>query len=315
MKNLVISLDNVSNNNIQTIVQGIKYFALKNKTISIFVVGKQKDILTLESQKNLNLVFSHLEGEEEKKDLYKFTLDLALDTLKDKNGDAFISFINKKELYSLTSKIKDISFPFYLNRFLTGITNRYSYLADAGLNDYITIEEYKTMLKESREFLSNTFQLKNPTFSLASPTENRNNLSDVDKELLSTLSVEDNFNGLSSPFNMIRGKSDLYLASGIESEFLIQGIKAMALSYKEKYDKYIKDDFFAKVSTFFARRMNKFVLSNTKSNLNRLGSFLLGKEKLIIKGDTDATATDILNMLLDIKKYLDYLTLRDFNNK
>ena len=316
MKKLVISLDNLSNSNTQKVVQGIKYFSLKNKIYQIFVVGKQKDILTLDNKNNIKLIYSHLEGEDEVKDLDKTTFKFALETFKENDCDVFISFMDKKELYSLTSSIiKDKAFPFYLNRFLSGITSRYSFISDAGLNDFVSIEEYKEMLKTSKEFINNTFQIKDPTFSLASSTEDRKHLTGVEVELYGELNSYEGFNGLSSPFNIIRGKSDLYLASGIQSEFLFQGIKAMHLSYKEKYDKYIKDDFFAKISTLFAKRMNKFVLTNTNSNLNRLGSFLLGKEKLVVKGDVDASPADILNMLLDTKKYLDYLILKDNKKK
>lgn len=310
MKKIIISLDNLDASNSQKVVQGIKYFSLKNKTTDIFVVGSQKHILTLENKNHISLVFSHLEGEEEKEGLDKFTLSLALDTLKEKEGDALISFFNKKDLYELTKdRIKDISFPFYLTRFLSGITSRYSFLADSGLNDYISSSDFVKILEQSKEFISNVFLIKSPTFSIATSVEERKYLSLVEQELFGEINSFEGFNGLASPFSITRGKSDLYLINASQSEFFIQGIKGMHLAYKEKYDKYIKDDFFAKMSSFFGRKMNKFVLGHTNSNINRLGSFLLGKEKLIVQGDLEASTNDILNMLLDTKKYLDHLNL------
>lgn len=313
MNKIVISLDN-QNINYKNIVQGIKYFSIKKKKINIYVCGKQKDINNLTKIDNIHLLFSHKEGEEEN-DIKLKTLNLALSTLEKEQGDILLSYLDKKELYNLTLKqIKNTTTPFYLIRFLSGIISRYSFLADCGLNDELSFDEYISIYNTSKSFISDVFFIKEPTFSLASNNKETSYLLPLENELYNEFKKKTNFSGIANGYDIVRGKSDLYLIDAANASFLINGIKGMYESYKEKYDKYIKDDFTAKISNFFAKKMNRFVNTNTSSYLERLGYYLLGKEKLIIKGFEEANPYDTLNMLLDSSKYLDYLVLKEFGN-
>ena len=314
MNKIVISLDN-QNINYSNIVQGIKYFSIKKKNIQLYIVGKQKDINSLTKTNNVHLLFSHIEGNN-KVDVKRKTLSLAIETLHKEEADIFISYLDKKELYKETLKsIKNISTPFYLNRFLTGVISRYSFLADSGLNDSLSYDEYIEILNTSRKFIEDVFFIKDSTYSIASANSKESDFAFNEQELFNGLKNKKGFNGMANGLDIVKGKSDLYLTNATNASFLIQGIKGMYESYKEKYDKYIKDDFVAKIANFFARKMNRFVNTNSSSYLERLGFYLLGKEKLLVKGFNDASPYDTLNMLLDNSKYIDYLVLKELGDK
>ena len=193
--------------------------------------------------------------------------------------------------------------------------SRYSFLADSGLNDSLSYDEYIEILNTSRKFIEDVFFIKDSTYSIASANSKESDFTFNEQELFNGLKNKKGFNGMANGLDIVKGKSDLYLTNATNASFLIQGIKGMYESYKEKYDKYIKDDFVAKIANFFARKMNRFVNTNSSSYLERLGFYLLGKEKLLVKGFNDASPYDTLNMLLDNSKYIDYLVLKELGDK
>ena len=312
MNQMVVSIDQEKDN--KDIIAAIKLFASKNKKTSLVVIGKQKDLVLLEKFSNISLVYSYIEGNVESN--YKEdTIIKSLDMLKEKNNKCLISFINKKELYDYTlNKFDKIFDPFYLTRFLTGKNNCYSFIADTGISDDINAIKYLNILKESTSFIEHVFSLNNPTFSILASDDKLSSLDKEESAFYKKVESIKEFNKITSFDQLLEGKSNLYLTNARISNAIIQSIKSIFEVYHNKFSQYIKDDFVAKVSNFFAKKMNQFVFSNTNSYLDRHGSYLLGFEKLIVNIPTYSKMYDIYNSLLNIQKYLNYLTLSDIEN-
>ena len=117
----------------------IKLFPHKHPSTTLYVIGKQKDLIILEKNKNIVLSYIFIEGQNDI-DLVEANKKASINVLNKEEGDCLISFLPKKEVYVYTSKsIKKIYTPFYLTSFLTGSNNRYAFLADSGLNDELSL--------------------------------------------------------------------------------------------------------------------------------------------------------------------------------
>ena len=88
-----------------------------------------------------------------------------------------IWFLPKKEVYVYTSKsIKQISTPFYLTSFSN---NRYVFLADSGLNDELSINEFMDVYKNSISFIKKVFLISSPHFTFISKDNDQTSLNVV----------------------------------------------------------------------------------------------------------------------------------------
>ena len=91
----------------------IKLFPHKHPSTTLYVIGKQKDLIILEKNKNIVLSYTFIEGQNDI-DLVEVNKKTSINVLNKEEGDCLISFLQKKEVHVYTSKsIKPIYTPFF----------------------------------------------------------------------------------------------------------------------------------------------------------------------------------------------------------
>ena len=97
-------------------------------------------------------------------------------------------FTKKRSLCLYFKKHQTNIHSFFLTSFLTGSNNRYSFLADSGLNDELSINEFMDVYKNSISFIKKVFLISSPHFTFISKDNDQTSLNVVEFELYKEIS-------------------------------------------------------------------------------------------------------------------------------
>lgn len=292
------------------LIQAVKVFANKNKNTTIYMVADQKDLGTFKDTKNVVSIIAYKEGDPTPKHKDYITR-LAWETMRKEEGDVFISASSKHEIIDHAKEnLKEEHLPFFLTRFLSSTPSRFGFLGDSEYHPQLFAEEFVLISEKASKFLQDVFLISAPKYTLVSPSENIEDLSENLRDAYDSLEGKENFKKLTPVNEILNGKHDLYLADATTSQMIVKSTYQIYTIYHDKFKKYKDNDFKAKVAFFLGRRMVSDILSSTSARMDATGSFLLGYDKLVIKANPSTNYGGYFATLSNAQSYLNYLILK-----
>lgn len=290
-----------------TLAQAAKIFLAKNKTVSLVVTGRERDLNTLKQEKRLFPVPVLKAGEEEPSDP-AFFLTKAQEVAKENNAQGILTLASKKEIQKLAlSFFTERSLPLFVSSFVTRSPNRYCLLGDIGYSYQWKGEDYLKASIELKELIQKGFLLSHPTYSLVSVSEDPQDLPLPVLEAYEIFRGQEGFQGLTPVNRIMEGKSDIYLCDGFLGQSIVQAFSSSYHLFFDKYEAYRKEDFKAKLAFQIGKTMIQNINSQTSAFLDERGLLLLGFDTLLLQAKEEASLNDLVKSIDFLSSALDTL--------
>lgn len=285
------------------LIQAIKVFASKNKQTTLYVVGGQKDLGTLKTEKNIISVIADQSGRRSEE-----VSALCWKTMEEQNADVLLAAMDNATLkQSAKERLKEENTPFFLTRFLSSTPSRFGYLADSGYHKSLSPNEIVSICQQSIRFLKGTFLIASPDYAIVSPTDRKEDLPSGFDEAYSSFQGDKNFKKLVPVDQLLDGKCDLYLTDPTMGQSIIKATYQTYRIYHDKFIQYKNDDFLAKVAFWLGGKMIRNITNQTSARMDATGSFLLGYNKLVVNANPSTNYGGYLSTLTNIQSYLNHL--------
>ena len=305
MKTIVLDTSREANRG--NLSQAAKLFLTKNKTVTLIVTGREKELTTLKKESRLTPFPVLKAGEEEPEDP-SFFLSKAIEVANQYQAKGLLTFAPKNEIKKLAfSSFKARSLPLFVCSFLTRSPNRFCLLGDIGYQSEWKAEDYVAASKELQELVSKGFLLSHPTFSLVSSSEDPQDLPKNAFDAYEFFKTMDGFQGLTPVTKLMEGKSDFYLTDGFVGQSIVQSFASSYHLFADKYEAYKNQDFSAKMAFKMGSTMIKTIQSQTSAILDATGTLLLGYDSLILKANDEASPTGLQKSIDLLASALDTL--------
>lgn len=288
------------------LVQAAKIFLTKNKTTLLYLIGEEKDLTTVKNTNRILPVIVRHAGEDEKDS--SFYLDECYKAMKENKCRSLFTFRTKEEILNTLDSVADeFAYPLLTCNFLSKSPNRFCLLGDLGLRPSLTGETF-FKAKDSLSLLSRSaFHFSSPSYSLLAPSQNLDDLLDNVRDAYDLFEGKEGFLGVSTPEEMMSGKADIYLADGFVSKMVVDAYYSCYTLYKDKYDAYAKQDFFARRAISLGKSMINNVESSTSAKLDATGRLLFGYDPLILFGNENVNISGLVASLLFLSQAMDAL--------
>ena len=299
MKTIV--LDTSREKNRGSLAQAAKLFLTKNKTVTLVVTGREKELTTLKKESRLIPCPVLKAGEEEPKDP-SFFLTKATEVAKQYQAQGLLTYAPEKEIKEIASStFLPRSLPLFVCSFLTRSPNRFCLLGDIGYQSEWKAEDYVKAREELKHLVEKGFLLSHPTFSLVSVSEDPQDLPKSAFDAYESLKTADGFQGLIPVTKLMEGKADFYLTDGFLGKSIVQSFASSYHLFADKYEAYKNEDFKAKMAFQIGSTMIRTIQSQTSAILNATGTLLLGFDTLILKANEEASP-------IGLQKSIDFLS-------
>jgi fatty acid/phospholipid biosynthesis enzyme len=310
MKNIVMDLSGYDEGP-SIISQAVKVFLEKSKYVNIYVVGNQKDLTPLSKQKNVTCVSAYNEGDIRPSN-NDYIYQKSWEAMEKSKADVLITPADRTTvLKSAESHLNKIGMPILITRFLSANAGRFCFLTDCGANASLSSIQYQSMAKEVYLFVKTVFSLSEPKYSLVGSSNEPGDLAEITRDAFDALEGKQGFKGITSFNQILDGKCDIYLADGTLSQAIIQSMYSIYKVFNDKYVKYQKEDFRAKISKFFGTAMARDINATTSAKLDQTGLMLLGYDKFVINSNKTTNTGGIIATLNNAQKYLNSLSTEE----
>lgn len=286
MKNIIIDLTSLNEEESKMACQGIKLFNHKKEDVTLNIFGNKLNLVTISSLNNV-VINDSKENENEDK----------IFSLLKKEESILLSFDNKNQLVKkITPFISPISSsPLFASFYPNAYTGNMTLLADLGYKPYPSVDDYFSYLKTSKEIVKKLRNIEKPTIKLLLPsglvkTKEMKNIATKLKE-------DESYIGEIGTVDLLKADCDILLGDPAIIQATISGINQGVSIYDDYLQEGMKHSFQYKMGGFFIKKLMQTFSASIDKKITSGGMLLLGYERNVVLVRKDTTINGISSCL------------------
>lgn len=279
---------------------GIKLFRNKKKEVGLYLLGKEENLLTINSLEGINIIKAKEEEKEE-------ALDRLFSLSKEKECQSIVSFRNKTQVALATEKrlTRVVSSPLIVSSYPNAYTGKFTLLGDLGYKVNPSKEDFLNYLSERKRLLEKINGKKDPTSKLLLPSGlGKNSLA---KEVIEERKKDASFGGEIGSVKRLEADCDILIGDPMVIQSTISGINQGVTVYNEYLEKGRETSFQFKFGGLFIRKLRDNFNASIDKKITSGGRLLYGFEKNIVLVRKDTTPNGVaacLNLALNTAEKL-----------
>lgn len=286
MKNLIIDLTSLNEEESKMACQGIKLFNHKKEDINLTIFGNKLYLVTISSLKNV--VINDIKEDDNQ--------DKIFNLLKEKES-ILLSFDNKNQIIKKIEPFinKTSSSPLFASFYPNAYTGNMTLLADLGYKPYPKTDDYFNYLLTCKEIVKKIRNIDKPTIKLLLPsglvkTEEMKNIALKLKE-------DDSYIGEIGTVDLLKADCDILLGDPSIIQATISGINQGVSIYDDYLQEGMKHSFQYKMGGFFIKKLMQTFSASIDKKITSGGMLLLGYERDVILVRKDTTINGVKSCL------------------